>query len=284
MTLYIEGRDQQQKNEKEEAEDDSERVLPPLQENDHLALNELVPEQHFTQPPPRYTEATLVKTLEEKGIGRPSTYASIMGSIQNRGYVEKEKRALFPTEMGITVNTQLVTHFPQVLDVTFTAQMEDKLDAIMDGKLEWHSVIREFYEPFADMLEKAMDKMEKIKQPDKPTDEVCEKCGKPMVIKKSRHGEFMACTGFPDCRNTLSIKTEPKIAGVNCPECGKDMAEKKTRKNKIFFGCTGYPDCKFAVWDTPTGEYCPKCKAFLVENKKGIKCSKCEYVVDKGDE
>ena len=281
MLVYIEGTDQKEDENTEAKADDKDTLLPPLEPKDPLDLKKLNSEQHFTQPPPRYTEASLVKMLEEKGIGRPSTYASIMSAIQDRGYVTRDKKTLFPTEMGITVNAQLVQHFPTVLDISFTAKMEDELDEITEGKRNWQQVLAEFYKPFAKNLDKAIIDMDNLKPPDKPTDEVCEKCGQPMVIKKGRFGEFMACTGFPKCRNTKSIATDPNKAGVPCPECGQDMLEKRTRKGKLFYGCINYPTCTFAVWDKPTGEYCPDCKAFLVETRKGAKCSKCEYKADK---
>ena len=281
MNVYIEGTDQKEEDGSEAKSEDKDTLLPDLTANDPLALKKLDSEQHFTQPPARYTEASLVKMLEEKGIGRPSTYASIMSAIQDRGYVTRDKKTLFPTEMGITVNGQLVQHFPHVLDISFTAKMEDDLDAITEGKRNWQEVLQEFYKPFAANLDKAIINMDNLKPPDKPTDEVCEKCGEPMVIKKGRFGEFMACTGFPKCRNTKSIATEPNKAGVSCPECKQDMLEKRTKKGKIFYGCSNYPTCSFAVWDKPTGEYCPDCKAFLVETRKGVKCSKCIYKADK---
>ncbi|MFH1428261.1 MAG: type I DNA topoisomerase [Candidatus Margulisiibacteriota bacterium] len=279
MSLYIEGQDQKSKTKTsdEEENDDSDKRLPLLNEGEKLSAKDIISDQHFTQPPPRYTEASLVKTLEEKGIGRPSTYASIMSAIQDRGYVNREKRTLFPTEMGMTVNEQLVKCFPQVLDVTFTAKMEDNLDSIMEGKVRWQQVLQDFYNPFAEMLQKANEDMDNLKPPDKPTDEVCEKCGKPMVIKKGRYGEFMACSGFPKCRTAKSLDTQPNTTGVKCPECGYDIVEKRSRKGKIFYGCSNYPECKYALWDKPTGEYCPNCKSFLVQKRKGIACSKCDY-------
>jgi len=280
MSLYTEGKDQKEKSDETDNDTDRESFLPPLAKDQALDLKTLTPDQHFTQPPPRYTEASLVKALEEKGIGRPSTYASIMSSIQNRGYVVREKKALFPTEMGTIVNGQLVQHFPQVLDVAFTARMEDQLDSIMEGKVQWQQVMREFYGPFEQTLQKAVETMDKLKQPDKPTDEVCDKCGQPMVIKKGRYGEFIACSGFPKCRNTKPLKTEPTKAGVSCPECKQDMLEKRTRKGKIFYGCAGYPTCTFAGWEKPTGESCPQCQAFLVETKKCVKCVKCDFTKD----
>jgi DNA topoisomerase-1 len=201
-----------------------------------------------------------------------------MSTIQERGYVQKESRALSPTDLGLTVNDQLVKHFADVIDVGFTANMESKLDTIDEGAHNWQAVIRDFYEPFAKDLEEAFIKMERINT-DEKTDEVCEKCGKPMVIKTSRFGRFMACTGYPECKNAKSIV---KDLGINCPECGKKIAERRSRKGRNFFGCTGYPDCKFATWDKPTGEPCPQCNGFLVSKKpRGEqafkKCVKCTY-------
>lgn len=278
MSVYIEGFDQKQESEKTEADfeaEQKERILPNLIEKEKLDLKKIKPEQHFTQPPPRYTEASLVKILEEKGIGRPSTYASIMGAIQDRGYVIRDKKTLLPTEIGITVNTQLVMHFPKIVDTEFTANMENQLDEIMEGKKIWQNILSDFYTPFAETLDKAYNDMEKLKPEDKPTDEVCEKCSSPMVIKKGRFGEFMACSNFPKCKNTKSLLKAQKTTGVKCPDCGADIIEKRTKKGITFYGCAKYPDCKFASWQKPLEENCEKCGNFLVQDKADKKCPKC---------
>jgi len=280
MTLYVEGQDDKQRTEassQEDTDDDNENLLPELTEGQKIDLRKIIPDQHFTEPPPRYTEATLVKTLEEKGIGRPSTYASIIGTIQDRQYVIKENKALAPTDMGKLVNQQLVLHFPTVLDIEFTADMEAKLDEIEEGKLLWQNVLKDFYEPFAESLTVATGAMQNFKPDAKPTDEICEKCGKPMVIRMGRFGEFIACTGFPECKTTKQIKKEPVSMGVKCPECGGEVIQRRSKKGRFFFGCSGYPNCKFAVWDKPTGELCPKCGVFMVKKAKKDKCAKCDY-------
>ena len=275
MQLYIESSEQKDNPSSKEEE----KVLPSnLSEKQKLILNKLLSEQHFTQPPPRYTEASLVKTLEEKGIGRPSTYAPIIGTIQDRGYVSREKKVLFPTEMGLKVNKQLVTHFPNILEINFTAKMENNLDEIMTGKIKWQKILKDFYYPFDGTLQKAYENMENLKPADKPTEEICDKCGSPMVIKQGRYGEFIACTGFPKCRNTKHIAKKPKLLSVKCPDCGAEIAEKRTKRGKIFYGCSKYPDCKFATWDKPLDQNCPKCNSFLVESRKKQKCVKCDYI------
>ena len=277
MTVYLEGKDEEDSSPKnsEQVEEDiqikngkpEEVILPEMNEGETLNAQEVRPEQHFTQPPPRYTEATLVKILEEKGIGRPSTYAPILSTIQYRGYVLKQGKALSPTELGIKVNGQLMKHFPEIVDVDFTATIEDALDKITEGTVEWQSVLRTFYEPFEKTVAKAEVEMENIKEPDIVTDEKCEKCGKPLAIKVGRFGTFLACTGFPECKNTKAIKKV--VAGVKCPTCGGDVVEKTTRQKRIFYGCSNYPKCNFASWDKPlVGENCVKCGAFMVERKK----------------
>ncbi len=278
MSVYLEGHDEEAAPEKGSEEEESalhvnkqgkpeDILLPELTEGDTLTLQDLLPEQHFTQPPARFTEASLVKTLEEKGIGRPSTYAPILSTIQHRGYVLKQGKALNPTELGFKVNMQMNKHFPGIVDVDFTAHIEDELDKITEGSIEWTSVLKEFYEPFELTVKKAEVEMENIKEPDVITEEKCDKCGKNMAIKTGRFGKFMACTGFPDCKNTRSIKKI--VAGAVCPVCGGDIVEKMTGRKKLFFGCGNYPACNFASWDRPLeGEKCPTCGAFMVERKK----------------
>ena len=263
---------------------DDQRMLPPLDEANPVDKQELLVEQKFTQPPPRYTEASLIKTLEENGIGRPSTYAPTMGTIQDRGYVDKTKRQLSPTDLGVTVNTQLEKFFHDILNVNFTAKLEHELDEIMEGHHDWHDVVSTFYSPFSDLVTVAHDKMEMLKK-DKPTDETCEKCGHPMVIKNGRYGEFKACSNYPECKNTQAIVVE---VGVDCPDCSKAIVEKRTRKGKVFYGCSGFPKCKFALWDKPLVKDCPHCesKVAIEKNKKEgkmIVCAKCEKDIQSVD-
>lgn len=260
MTLYLESKDE------DDPKDDDGRTLPALTAGDLLNLKEIKPDQHFTEPPPRYSEASLVKELEKKGIGRPSTYAPIVSTIQDRGYVLKEGRQLKPTVLGMTLNDQLVKHFPSIMDISFTARMEDLLDQILEGSQDWVKVLHRFYGPFSHTLEEASEKMEKVVT-DRPSEEVCDKCSKQMIIRSGRFGDFLACSGFPECKNTKSIH---KKLGVKCPlpDCGGDVVEKKTRKRRSFFGCTNYPKCTFALWQQPLNEKCPKCQSLLVIMRK----------------
>lgn len=260
MAVYIEGRD-------EEAED-GEVNIPELSEKERLDLKKLDPKQHFTQPPQRYTEATLVKVLEEKGIGRPSTYAPIITTILARGYVEKEKKFLKPTELGNIVTDIMKNHFKDIVDVQFTAQLENKLDDVEEGGKQWVEIMREFYSQFVDVLKEAEAQVEQVEIPDEVTDILCEKCGRNMVIKSGRFGKFLACPGFPACRNTKALVEE---AGVQCPKCGGKVLIKKTRKGKKYLGCENYPTCDFMTWDMPAGENCPKCGNFLVKKYSGRK-------------
>lgn len=227
-------------------------TLPDLVPEEKLTLIELKPEQHFTEPPPRFTEASLVKILEKNGIGRPSTYAPIISTIQDRRYVEKhDRRYLKPTDIGFLVNDLLVQHFPQIVDIDFTAKMEEEFDEVATGKKQWQPVIKEFYEPFAKNLETKKAEVGKQVE-DEITNEVCEKCGKPMIIKHGRFGRFIACSGFPNCRNTKKIETPPVAIGMKCPKENEgDVIIKKTRRGKIFFGCSRYPDCDWASWTDP---------------------------------
>ncbi|MEK7299314.1 MAG: type I DNA topoisomerase [Candidatus Margulisiibacteriota bacterium] len=261
-----------------ESENDEEQTLPDMKRGETLALDAVMTHQKFTQPPSRFSEATLVRELEERGIGRPSTYAPTVSLIQDRHYVEKEVRHLVPTELGFIVNDQLVGHFADVVNYQFTAQMEDKLDEITEGKHLWQDVVSEFYQPFEKELATAAEKMQKVNM-DKPTNEVCEKCGHPMVIKTGRFGEFLSCSNYPECKNTRSIVVE---TGVPCPKCGSPIAEKHSKRGKVFYGCSGYPKCTFALWDKPLTRTCEKCQhPFLVEKKlKGrkkpvITCPEC---------
>ncbi len=238
------------------------------------------PEQHFTQPPPRYNEASLVKLLEELGIGRPSTYAPIVSTIISRNYVERQDKKLIPTKLGRTVNGQMKEFFSEIVDVGFTADLEEKLDSVMEGNIDWRDVLDTFYKTFEADVKKAQEGMADLKVPDRPTDEVCTSCGKPMVIKQGRFGDFLACTGFPECKETRSI---PKyLPDVHCPLCGGQVVERKSKKGRAFFGCGNYPDCMFVSWDRPIdGEKCEKCNNFLVEKKVASElrklCISCDH-------
>lgn len=265
IAVYTEGKD--------EENEEGEVTIPELTEKEQLDLKKMEDKQHFTQPPMRYTEATLVKTLEEKGIGRPSTYAPIITTILARGYVEKEKKFLMPTELGKIVNDLMKNNFQDIVDVQFTAQMEKKLDDVGEGSKKWVEVMRDFYRPFADTLKDAEAKIGHVDIPDEVTDIKCEKCGRNMVIKSGRFGKFLACPGFPECRNARPILEE---AGVTCPKCGGKVLFKKTRKGRRYLGCENNPKCSFMTWDMPAGENCPKCGSFLVKKFSGKKLSfKC---------
>jgi DNA topoisomerase-1 len=260
-----------------------ETILPSLAKEEILKLIKLLSDQHFTQPPARYTEASLVKTLEEYGIGRPSTYAPIISTIQERGYVEKnEQKRFIPTEIGFIVTDLLKENFSQIVDVKFTAYLEKDLDRIATGKQNWLAVLKEFYQPFQENLDKKYKEVKK-KKLEEPTDKKCPQCGKNLVIKLGRFGKFYACPGFPECKYTEPIINS---TGVKCPECQKgEIIERKTKKGKTFYSCSQYPKCKFALWDKPTGEKCPQCGSLLVETKnKKIKCSnkECDFkAIDK---
>lgn len=255
-----------------------EKILPDISKDSKIESKKINSEAHQTQPPPRYNDASLVKILEKHGIGRPSTYAQIMSTIEYRNYVERgDGKQLKPTEIGEKVNGLLVEHFPQIVDINFTAEMEDNLDKIADGKTEKLPIIRNFYIPFEKNLEKKYETVEKEDLVEE-TDEICEKCGKKMVIRFGRFGKFLACSGFPECKNTKNLKSES--LDMKCPLCKKgDVVEKRTRRRKLFYGCSEWPGCQFATWQKPTGELCPKCQSPLVELKSGIKCSskECEY-------
>src|SRR5712692_2220175 len=296
----------------DEEKGDVARQLPPLEEGQRLELLQLIPEQHFTQPPPRFTEASLVKELEEKGIGRPSTYAAILSTIQDKEYVEKKENRFFPTDLGKIVTELLLSAFPVVMDVQFTAKMEGELDEVEEGKVDWVKLLGDFYTPFKKTLDAAESQMRDVKREEKPTDLKCEKCGSPMVIKWGRMGRFLACSGYPECKNTKDFVEEDgkirivediptdeicptcgkpminkrgrfgrflacsdypackttrpiTLKGIVCPDCGGGLAERKSRFGKSFWGCVNYPTCKFAAWDRPIPEKCPKCgKPYLL--------------------
>lgn len=273
MKIYIEGRDI---DEKEEA-----GSLPELEIGVVLELKSLTPKQHFTQPPPRYTDATLVKALEENGIGRPSTYAPIVETIQKRGYVTREEKQFYPTELGFVVVDLLKVHFPEIIDVQFTAAVEDRLDLIEDGETDWVDVLDKFYGPFKKTLDKAEKNIGVVEIKDEVSEEVCQLCGRNLVYKMGRYGKFLACPGFPACRFTKPIIEE---IGVPCPNCGGEVVLKRTKKGRKFYGCANYPKCGFVSWDLPTEKRCPDCKSILVQKSMGAKgtvlrCSgeKCRY-------
>ena len=306
MKLYIEGTD--------DAEEDREGTLPQLSQGEALTQEEILPEQHFTQPPPRYTEASLVKTLEEYGIGRPSTYASIMNTLVTRKYVRLEKRAFFPEDVGMVVNDLLTQHFPRYVDYDFTAEMEEELDAISRGEQKWRPSIRAFWDPFIQLLKQKEQEVSKAEVTTEKTDRACPECGQTLVVKLGRSGKFLACSGFPACRHTEPLATEekeepvysdqtcdkcgapmlikdgrygkflacsaypeckniqplvkPKALGITCPQCGEgQLMEKKSRYGKIFYSCNRYPQCKYALWDLPKAEPCPKCGFALTIEK-----------------
>ncbi|UCG83950.1 MAG: type I DNA topoisomerase [Dehalococcoidia bacterium] len=263
--LYQEGKD-------EDDDENGKAPLPELTKGDVLKLQKLLPEQRFTQPPLRYSEATLVKVLEELGIGRPSTYAPILSLIQERGYVERANGKLLPTELGAIVSGLLSEHFADIVNVGFTAQMEEKLDQIASGQLEWVPMLKEFYNPFEELVVRATSTIPKVSQ---QTDEICDICGRPMVIKWGRRGKFLSCSGFPECKNAKPIIV---TAGANCPQCGAEMLERRSKKGKLFYGCSQFPKCKFATWDKPLTQPCPQCQGLLTASKKGTaKCTQCEY-------
>lgn len=261
---------------------DKNKMLPDMAEGDSVKKVSTNPEQHFTQPPARYSEATLIKTLEENGVGRPSTYAPTLDVIQRRYYVSLAAKRFEPTELGEIVNGLIVEFFPDIVDVKFTADMESKLDEVEEGKQQWQSVIDAFYKPFEKELAKAETEIEKIQIKDEPAGFDCELCGHPMVIKLGRYGKFYACSNFPECHNTKAITKE---IGVTCPLCGEgQVIERKTKRNRIFYGCDRYPDCEFTSWDKPVGRTCPKSGDYLVEKKirgggKQVVCSneECDY-------
>ncbi|MEA5114299.1 MAG: type I DNA topoisomerase [Geobacteraceae bacterium] len=322
MKLYIEGID--------DGNEEKEGMLPPLEEGEFLDLAEIVPEQHFTQPPPRYTEATLVKTLEEYGIGRPSTYASILNTLLERKYAVLEKKRFIPEDTGMVVNDLLTDDFPKYVDYNFTAGLEEELDQVSRGEKEWKQLLRDFWGPFSSLLGQKLKEPRKVKQigencpecgqplveklgkrgkfiacsgyqqgcrytraiekgepkeKSEPvfSEEKCEKCGSPMLIKEGRYGKYLACSSYPECKNIQPL-VKPRGTGITCPECGKgELIEKKSRYGKMFYSCNRYPDCKFALWDPPVAQACPSCGFPLLVQKvykrQGafLKCPKCDY-------
>lgn len=266
-TLYIEAKDEGA------PDDDQDKQLPQLVEGQVLSTQELLPEQHFTQPPPRYTEASLIKSLEERGIGRPSTYAPIISTIVDRQYVNRERTSMKSTMLGQVVSKQLTDHFPNIMDLDFTAQLEEQLDEVANGQQEWIPLLDDFYGPFKKALDAAQENMERIRV-EEPTDEVCEVCGRPMVIKHGRFGPFMSCTGFPECKNSKPLL---KKTGVFCPEDGGELVERKG-KGRTFYGCTNYPKCAFTVSRRPLKIACPECEGLLLAaGRDQASCSNCDW-------
>ena len=259
-------------------------LLPDLAEGDELNIAKMLPQQHFTEPPPRYNDASLVKTLEEKEIGRPSTYAPIIETIQARGYVQRIDKHFQPTELGFVVVDMLEEYFKDIVDVKFTADLENELDEIAEGKVEKNHLLKEFYDPFAVTLEKADEAIGHVELPEEETDIPCDKCGRMMVVKQGRFGKFLACPGFPDCRNTKPLLVD---TGVQCPKCGGAIVERKSHRGRKFYGCKNYPECDYTTWDQPLQEECPKCGAFMLKhhykNGRGLTyCSNeaCETRID----
>ncbi|WP_309121298.1 type I DNA topoisomerase [Paenibacillus sp.] len=271
MKVYVEGND--------DGVTDDDKFLPPLEKGQKLKAEAIVPKQHFTQPPPRYTESRLVRALEELGIGRPSTYAPILDTIQRRGYAAMEEKKFFPTELGDMVIAMMEEFFPEILDVEFTAHMEEDLDFVEEGKADWVKVLGEFYESFEKRLEVAEEEMKEVELQDEVADEQCEKCGRHMVFKMGRFGKFLACSGFPDCRNAKPIV---KDVGVTCPKCKKGrIVERRSKRGRVFYGCDAYPECDFVSWDQPVSDPCPDCGAMLVKkrtrNGNVIQCTACTH-------
>lgn len=250
--------------------EDDENLLPELEEGEVLAAVSVDSEQNFTQPPARYTEASLIKELEENNIGRPSTYAPIVGTLVERRYITRSRKQLVPTELGFTVNGMMTEYFKGIVDAEFTAEMEDRLDNVEMGSMNWKKVVGDFYEPLKADLEKADAEIEKVVIEDEPTGEICEICGKPLVKKQGRFGSFIACSGYPECKNTKPIVN---TIGVKCPKCGKDIVQRQSKKGKIFYGCSGFPECSNVFWYRPVNETCPKCGSLMVEKGRDKKLS-----------
>jgi DNA topoisomerase-1 len=278
MKVYVESND--------DGTTEEDKLLPPLSKGDSLPKQSVEPKQHFTQPPPRYTEARLVRALEEMGIGRPSTYAPTLETIQKRGYVAIEEKKFVPTELGELVIQLMQEFFPEILDIEFTAHMEEELDFVEEGKEDWVRVLDTFYTSFEKRLEFAEEEMKEIEIQDEVSDEICEKCGKHLVYKMGRFGKFLACSGFPDCRNTKPII---KDIGVTCPTChaGK-IVERRSKKGRVFYGCDQYPTCDFVSWDKPVNKPCPACSSMMIEkrSKNGvmIQCTQCDHKEEAVDE
>lgn len=272
MKVYIESKD--------DGAEEKDKMLPPLEVGETVFSKDLEPKQHFTQPPPRYTEARLVRTLEELGIGRPSTYVPTLETIQKRGYVGLDNKRFVPTELGEIVIELILEFFPEIINIEFTANMEQSLDEVEEGNANWVKIVDDFYVGFEPRLEKAEKEMREVEIKDEPAGEDCELCNHPMVFKMGKYGKFMACSNFPDCRNTKPIVKE---IGVTCPKCdkGQIIERRSNKKKRLFYGCGTYPECDFVSWDKPIGRKCPKCEGMLVEKKlkKGVQvqCISCDY-------
>ncbi|HEK9099193.1 type I DNA topoisomerase [Bacillus pfraonensis] len=272
MKVYVESKD--------DGAEEKDKMLPPLEIGETVFSKDVEPKQHFTQPPPRYTEARLVRTLEELGIGRPSTYVPTLETIQKRGYVALDNKRFVPTELGEIVIELILEFFPEIINIEFTANMEQNLDEVEEGKANWVKIVDDFYVGFEPRLEKAEKEMREVEIKDEPAGEDCELCGHPMVFKMGKYGKFMACSNFPDCRNTKPIVKE---IGVTCPKCdkGQIIERRSNKKKRLFYGCGTYPECDFVSWDKPIGRKCPKCEGMLVEKKlkKGVQvqCISCDY-------
>ncbi|PEF06140.1 DNA topoisomerase I [Bacillus thuringiensis] len=272
MKVYVESKD--------DGAEEKDKMLPPLEVGETVFSKDLEPKQHFTQPPPRYTEARLVRTLEELGIGRPSTYVPTLETIQKRGYVGLDNKRFVPTELGEIVIELILEFFPEIINIEFTANMEQSLDEVEEGNANWVKIVDDFYVEFEPRLEKAEKEMREVEIKDEPAGEDCELCGHPMVFKMGKYGKFMACSNFPDCRNTKAIVKE---IGVTCPKCeeGQIIERRSNKKKRLFYGCGTYPECDFVSWDKPIGRKCPKCEGMLVEKKlkKGVQvqCISCDY-------
>ena len=268
LKIYSQAKDNEENN-----------LLPHLEKNEKLQPVNVKSEQNFTQPPARFTEASLVKDLEEKDIGRPSTYAPIVATLMDRKYITKDKKSLLPTDLGFIVTEMMQEYFNEIVDTGFTAQMEEELDDIEVKGTPWKSVIENFYGPFKKELDAAEEKIEKVEFEVELTGETCEKCGKPMAIKHGRFGDFAACTGYPECKNTKPIV---QTIDVKCPKCGKDIVARRSKKGRMFYGCSGYPQCTQSYWNKPINKQCPKCGALLVEKKTkdgkyACSNSECDY-------
>lgn len=275
LAVYVEGKD-----EEEAADEEQSSLTLSVSPGEKLKAIKIQEKQHFTEPPPRYTEASLVRKLEEEGIGRPSTYAPTIETIQTRGYVVKEEKQLIPTELGEIVITLLKEYFPDILNLEFTANLEERLDQIEEGNASWKSVVREYYTPFSVALAHAEEQIGKVKIEDQVSDEICDLCGRNMVIKMGRYGKFLACPSFPECRNTKPLLEE---AGANCPKCSKPLVIRRSKKGRKFYGCSAYPDCDFVSWEMPAPEPCPECQQLMVikssKRQKKYVCtnSECRY-------
>jgi DNA topoisomerase-1 len=243
---------------------DKDKILPELTVGQDVKLTQTLPKQHFTEPPPRFSEATLVKAMEEKGIGRPSTYAPTIDTIVSRGYVARIEKKFEPTELGFVVVDLLKEYFEKIVDVEFTAGMEDRLDGVAEGEISWENVLKDFYGPFSQELAVAEEAIGQIELPVQVSDVACENCGQMMVIKQGRYGDFLACPGFPKCRNTKPIL---KSTGAQCPKCGGEIVERRSKRGRVFYGCAKYPECDFTSWDAPLNEKCPECGSFMIKPK-----------------